>query len=306
MISPMRSAAKAESIAANTVLETMSRRPNEIVRTKPSRSDAVLERAAIALNMRQLGEAERLSSEVLKAERGNARAASLLGQALLAQNRADEAITPLERAARRGDDPALETLYAIALTAAGRREDALRQLRVTTARRPVFPPAFRELASQLDKKGEQAEAIAVLESCLALAPGMVELLVDLAALRLARNERGLARAALSKALAVAPGRPDVLALLAQVMLLEGEYASAADAYRHVLAQRPNEAKVRTDFAVCLMELGERAAGESHLRAVTRDQPQLLLRAIHSLAAARHGRFFLRPSAVAQFLQDDRR
>jgi predicted Zn-dependent protease len=284
----------------------MSKRPNEIVKTKPSRSDVLLERAAMALNTRQPGEAERLASEVLKAERGNARAASLLGQALLAQNRANEAITPLERAARRSDDPALETLHAIALTAAGRREDAFRQLRMTTARRPVFPPASRELASQLAKSGKRSEAIAVLENCLALAPGMVELLVDLAALRLLRNERSLARAALSEALAVAPGRPDALALLAQVMLFEGEYASAADAYRRVLAQKPDEAMIRTEFAVCLMELGERAAGESHLRAATRDQPQLLLRAIHSLAAARQGRFFLRPSAVAQFLQDDRR
>jgi predicted Zn-dependent protease len=285
----------------------MSKRPNEVnVRTKPGRSDANLERAAMALNMHRLGEAERLASDVLKAERGNVRAASLLGQALLAQNRADEAITPLERAARRSDDPALETLHAIALNAAGRREDALEQLRVTTARRPAFPPAFRELASQLRKKGEQAEAIAVLEVCLALAPGIVELLMDLAALRLARNERGLARAALSKALAAAPGRSDVLALQAQVLLLDGEYASAADAYRHVLAQKPDEAMIRTEFAVCLMELGERAAGEQHLRTATRDRPQLLLRAIHSLAAARHGRFFLRPSAVAQFLQDDRR
>ena len=285
----------------------MSKRPNEVnVRTKPGRSDVMLERAAMALNMHRLGEAETLASDVLKAERGNVRAASLLGQALLAQNRADEAIAPLERAARRSDDPALETLHAIALTAAGRREDALKQLKATIARRPVFPPAFRELASQLKKKGEQAEAIAVLERCLALAPDIVELLMDLAALHLTRNERGLARAALSKALAAAPGRSDLLALLAQVMLLDGEYASAADVYRRVLAQKPDEAMIRTEFAVCLMELGERAAGESHLRTATRDRPQLLLRAIHSLAAARHGRFFLRPSAAAQFLQDDRR
>src|SRR5262245_14774904 len=120
MISPTRSAAKAGSIAASSALEMMSRRPNEIVRTKPSRSDVILARAAIALNMGRQGEAEQLASEVLKAERGNARAASLLGQSLLAQNRAGEAITPLERAARRTDDPALETLHAIALSAAGR------------------------------------------------------------------------------------------------------------------------------------------------------------------------------------------
>jgi hypothetical protein len=36
----------------------------------------------------------------------------------------------------------------------------------------------------------------------------------------------------------------------------------------------------------------------------RDRPQLLSFAIHSLAASRHGRFFLRPSAVRKFLQDE--
>jgi Flp pilus assembly protein TadD len=255
--------------------------------------------------MNHLGEAERLASEVLRAERGNTQAASLLGQSLLTQNRPGEAIMPLERAARRSGDPALETLLAIALASSGQHDEALAQLRKTTARRPVFPPAFRELATQLGKKGESAQAIATLESCLALAPHMVELLMDLAKLYLERNERARARAALTKALAVAPGRPDVLAVLARVMLLDGEYDAAADAYRHALAQKPDDAMTRTEFAVCLMEMGQREQGEANLRAALRDSPQLLFRGVHSLAASAHGRFFLRPSAIVKFLQDEK-
>src|SRR5215813_2673827 len=166
-------------------------------RQKNSRSAELLERASWALRTNQPGEAEQLASEVLKAERGNALAASLLGQALLAQNRAGEAITPLEKAARRNNDPGLETLLAIALAASGLREEAIAQLRRTTARRPMFPPAFRELASQLGKGGDGAGAIAVLESCLAETPHLVELQMDLGALYLGRNERMRARAALS-------------------------------------------------------------------------------------------------------------
>ena len=191
--------------------------------------------------MNRLGEAERLASEVLRAERGNVLAASLLGQSLLTQNRPGEAIAPLEKAARRSGDPSLETLLAIALASSGQRDAALAQLRKTTARRPFFPPAFRELASQLAKSGENEQAIATLETCLAQTPDLVELQMDLAALHLGRNERVRARAALTKALAVAPGRPDVLALLARIMVLDGEYASAADAYRQALAQRPDDA-----------------------------------------------------------------
>jgi predicted Zn-dependent protease len=281
------------------------KRPGDI-RAKSSRSDEVLERAQLALRMNQPGEAARLASEILKAERGNAPAASLLGQALLAQNRADEAIAPLERASRRSGEASIETLLAIALAASGRRDDALAQLRKVTARRPVFPPAFRELASQLNKSGESEKAIAVLEDCLAQAGNIVELLIDLATLYLGRNDRVRARVALMKALGLAPGRPDAVALLARAMLLDGEYAAATEAYRHVLAVKPDDALTRAEFAVCLMEMGERAAGEAQLLTATRDHPQLLYRAVHSLATSAHGRLFLRPSAVVKFLGGGKR
>jgi len=238
------------------------------------------------------------------AERGNALAASLLGQALLAQNRAGEGIKPLEKAARRNNDPGLETLLAIALGASGLRDEAIAQLRRTTARRPMFPPAFRELASQLGKGGDSAGAIAVLESCLGEMPHLVELQMDLGALYLGRNERGRARAALGKALAVAPGRPEVVALLARVMLLDGDYASAADAYIQVLAQRPDDAITRTEFALCQLELGDREAAEANLRIATRGRPHMQLLALHSLSASTHGRFFLRPSAAKKFLRGE--
>ena len=112
-----------------------------------SRSGEALERAGLALRMNQPGEAERLASDVLKAERANVMAASLLGQALLAQNRAEEAVAPLEKAARRSGDPSLETLFAIALASSGHDKDALAQLGKTTARRPPFPPACNGLST---------------------------------------------------------------------------------------------------------------------------------------------------------------
>ena len=270
-----------------------------------SRSGEALERAGLALRMNRPGEAERLAFEVLKAERANVMAASLLGQALLAQNRAEEAVSPLEKAARRSGDPSLETLFAIALASSGQAEDALAQLRKTIARRPVFPPAFRELAARLDKRGESEAAIAVLEECLALAGNIAELQLDLVQLYLGRNARARAREVLTRALDASPGRPDIVALLARVMLLDGDYAAAADAYRQVLAARPDDAMTRADFAVCLMEMGEREAGEANLRAAMRGRPDMLYRGVGSLAAPAHGRLFLRPSAVVKFLNDKR-
>src|SRR3954447_19935212 len=138
-----------------------------------------LENAVLALRMQRPNEAERLAASVLKSDRGNSVAAQILGRALLMQNRADEAILPLQRAARRSDDPAIETELAIALAAAGRRDEALDQLRRTTARRPPFAPAFLEHGGQLAKIGRFDEANAVLESGLAFAPDSVELRMEL-------------------------------------------------------------------------------------------------------------------------------
>src|SRR6516164_3336141 len=70
--------------------------------------DRALEKAVLALQMQRFEEAERVASQVLKSNRGSVPAACILGRALLAQKRADEAIDVLQRAARRSGDPELK------------------------------------------------------------------------------------------------------------------------------------------------------------------------------------------------------
>jgi Flp pilus assembly protein TadD len=252
--------------------------------------------------MQQFAEAELLAAEVLRASRADPAAVSILARALIAQNRGAEAITSLEKAARRSSDPGNETLLGAALGGAGRRTEAIEQLRRTTARRPPFMPAFQELAGQLAKDGNFVEAIAVIESGLVLAPQDIDLQLDLARLHLHRNERGKARSVLLKAHEAAPGRSEILTALARVLLLDGEYASAADTCRRALALRPDDAMTRADLAACLLEMGERDAGEASLRSALRGRPQMLGRATYALVHSSHGRFFFRQSAVSKFLQ----
>jgi tetratricopeptide (TPR) repeat protein len=202
-------------------------------------------------------------------------------------------------------NPEIETLLAGALFAAGLVKEALDQLRQTIAKRPPFAPAFREYAGQLAKMGRIDEAIAVLESGLALAPDVVDFQIGFAFLYLNRNDRTKARATLLRALTAAPGRHDILTALVQVMLLDGEYAAAAEGYRRALALRPDDATARANLGVCQLEMGERDAGEATLRSATRGRPEMVGRAIHTLAAASHGRFFLGPSAVAKFLNGEK-
>lgn len=267
----------------------------------PPQQNAKLERAALALRMRDFAVAERLAGDVLKAERGNVAAAVLLGQAMLATGRAGEAVAPLERAARRSEDAGIETLLATALAAAGQIQEAFDRLHRATTRRPAYAPAFIEYARQLGRAMKVDDAIAAAEAGLALMPHVVELKLELARLLVMSNERARGRKLLVEAQATAPGHPEILAELARLMVLDGEYADAAETYRRALAVRP-DAITRANFALCLLELNDRNAAEAQFREVVRGNPQLFGRAVWSMAFSSHGRFFMRPSAAAKFLE----
>lgn len=280
----------------------MSRPPFPISTGPQQQRLQALERAAQALRAGRAADAERLANDILKASRTDAAAISILAHALIAQNRGGEAIGPLEKAVRRGDDPAIETLLGAALGGAGRRADAIAQLQKTVTRTPPYAPAFQELAGQLSKAGQIIDAIAVMERIVASLPDAIALQLDLARLYLQRNDRGKARAILLQARDASPVR-EVLIALARVHLLDGDYDAAADTFRHALALHPDDHLTRADLAACLLETGQREAGEASLRQAARNRPQMFGRSVYALAMSSHGRFFLRPSALATFLND---
>jgi tetratricopeptide (TPR) repeat protein len=262
----------------------------------------MLERAALALRMQQFADAEQCAVEILRANRTDAGAISILAHALIAQSRAAEAIPHLEKAVRRSDDPSLQTLLGAALGGAGRSAEAIDRLRQGAMRRPPFAPAFQELANQLSLAGQNDDAVVVIEEALALLSGLIELELVLARLHMARNMRAKARAIFERARATAPGRTDIMIELARIMMSDGEYAAASDLYRHALGLNPNDALTRAELATCLLEMGEREAGETALRKAVHGRPQLLGRAAYALAVSSHGRFFFRPSALEKFLR----
>jgi len=277
-------------------------------RRKNSQAQALqvqaLQEAVHALRARQFARAEQIAASILRTSRTDRAALLILAHGLLGQQRASEAIAPLEKAVARGGDPEMETLLGAALCEARRPADGLAQLRRTAARRPPFLPAFQELAGRLAKAGQPGEAIGVIEEALALSPGSVDLRLDLGHLCAQANDRIRARANLVAAREAAPGRPDILIELAWVQFLDGEYAEAAGTYRHALGLRPDDTQTRANLAMCLLELGDRDGAEAALRTILRGRPHLLTRAAYTLAVSSHGRFFFRPSAVAKFLQAD--
>jgi Flp pilus assembly protein TadD len=271
---------------------------------RPSTIGEALERASAALQAQRLDEAERLASGVLKSDRSNVGAAQVLGTSLLMQGRAEEAIAPLQRAARRSQHPVLETLLGRALATVGRENEALEQLRQATARRPALPQAFLELGDQLSVLGRFDEARATFEEGLSLAPDAAVLRVGLGYLHLKTNDRARARALFLQVRAAAPDRRDAALGLGHAMVLDGEYAPAVELFRQALIARPDDTATRIELGKCLLELGQREAGEAALRTAAGGAADPAGPVILALAATPHGRLFLRPSAATKFLRSD--
>lgn len=251
--------------------------------------------------MQQLDEAEQLASQVLKSDRGNTLAAEILGRALMGQNRLEEAIAHLAKFARRTGEPSIETLLAGMLTAVGRRDEALDQLRRAVARRPPYIPAFVELAFQLRKAGQFDEAMTIAEDGLTFEPQSVDLQLALGYALAERNERTRAHAVFTTVHAAEPMNHDGLLALAATVIWDGDYERAADLYRRALAIKPlDETRIR--LGKCLLELRQREEAEALLRTAAHGVSQLATPAVKAMVSASRGRIFLRPSSTLDFLR----
>lgn len=259
-----------------------------------------LAKALLASQMQQFAEAERLASQVLKSDRGNTLAAEILGRALLAQDRLDEAIVHLVKFARRTGQPSIDTLLAGMLAAGGRCDEALDHLQRAVARRPPYIPAFVELALQLRKAGRFDEAMSVTESGLALAPQSADLQLALGYVLAERNERGRAQAVFARVHAAEPTHHDALLALAAAVIWDGDYGRAADLYRRALAIKPSD-DTRIRLGKCLLELRQREEAEALFRAAAGGLNKFAAPAVIAMVSASHGRIFLRPSSVLDFL-----
>jgi tetratricopeptide (TPR) repeat protein len=255
-----------------------------------------------AIESRRLDEAQRIARDVLGRHPQHAGALHLLGLAFLIQQRPREAVGPLAEAARDTVNPLLETHYALSLRDVGRKDEAIDWLKRAMSRKPVFAPAFHELALILCGMRRFDDAEAVLKQGIELAPGFAELSVELGGVYIFRAEPANAKAAFARALALAPDHVRALHGCGTAFLFEGEFERAAAQFRQVIARNPGHVRARLDLAHCLLELGHFEAGVAELRTVVRSTPQHYGKALKMLASSRRGRLWLRPSMAASFLQ----
>jgi Flp pilus assembly protein TadD len=261
-----------------------------------------LQRAMLALNGQRPQEAQRIAEAVLKSDPRHIRALHIFGCALLQQDRASDAVTPLETAARARHDPEIETQLAIALQQAGRSEAALAQLKRTIKRQPPYGPAFHALGYLLFTLQRYDEAVAALRRGLEVAPMMPEISTQLGFTYLTCKNFAEAKAAFEKALAILPDSPEALFGIGKAHQQSGEVEAAAGYFRHCVMVRPDDDNTWLHLGHCLLQLGQREAGYDCFRMAARGDPKRYGNALASLAASGHGRFWLRPSAAARFLR----
>jgi len=265
-------------------------------------ADGALQRALLALNGRRAHEAEAIAREILGAVPDHGPALRIYGYALLMQGRPQEVVARLEGAVRGRHDPELETQLAIALRQLGQQHDALSHLKRATKRRPPFAAAFHELGVLLVAMERYDEAIEVLRRGLDAAPMMPELSITLGTVFLQRRDFAEAQRAFARALSIAPEFPDALYGIAMAYLQGADHRAAAEYFRRCLRMMPEDTSVRLKLGQCLLELRERDAAYECFRAAARGDQKRYGIALAALVKSGRGRFWLKPSAAAQFLR----
>jgi tetratricopeptide (TPR) repeat protein len=244
----------------------------------------------------------RVAREVLARATRQPDGLQLLRRALLDHSGTPEQIAALEQAVRESADPVVETHYALALRDVGRNPEAIEWLERATTRKPAFAAAFHELGILFCMMRRYDEAEAVLKRGLEALPTVAELSVELGGVYICRADPGNAKIAFARALVHAPGHVRALHGFGTAFLFEGEFERAADRFKQVLARNPDHTRARLDLAHCLLELGRFDEAVDLLRSVVRAAPQNYGKALKMLTSSGRGRFWLRPSMAAAFLQ----
>jgi tetratricopeptide (TPR) repeat protein len=266
----------------------------------PGTVESVVREGVQALRGGRVAEAQDLARNLAAQHPGNPDALEFLGITLLAQNKAPEAILPLQDAARRRPGAIVETHLGQALRRSGRIAEAIAVLQQASERQPPVSGAFFELGTLLYEKRRVAEAEAVLIRGMGVAPAG-QLSFALGTIFLERGDFQDASVSFARALAANPGHPSVLCGLGRARMARGELERALENFREAMANNPSEGRARFLTAHCLFELGRPAEAIECLRALVAWAPQSFGGAVKTCVEAGKGRFWLKPSAAAKAL-----
>jgi choline-sulfatase len=160
---------------------------------------------------------------------------------------------------------------AVAFAAAGRPEDAVKDLRELQKRGALSAEDAVVLGDNLRLSGHEKEAVAVLEKTIKDNPTFAQPLLSLAAVHVQEHELTAARAAYEKALALDPDNPEALRGLGDVALIEGDVEGAGRRYARIVELDRTDVAALTKLGVVKVRTGHPDEAVALLRdAVARD------------------------------------
>lgn len=236
----------------------------------PGSADLVEAIAALSLRVGNADEAERRANDAIRIQPGRARVYALLSEARRSRGDLEGALSAIEDGLlHSAADPLLNTERGIVLAERGKLEAAERAWRMVLDDRPLYPPAYANLASLvMERKDAVAAARLVDDALLLVGHAHADVLRRSIQLSLAAEPEGIARASrvvklasalvermpsdawatliLARALAQIGQRAEAVRRLALVEQLAPTSSFAAEAQRGRLALEQPQASLEID------------------------------------------------------------
>lgn len=199
----------------------------------PGNTDLIEAVAALHLRIGNADEAERCARDGIARDPDRPRLYALLSEARRSRGDLPGALAAIEDGlVHGGTDPLLMTERGIVLAERGNLEEAERALRMVLDDRPLYPPAFTNLASLVMDRRDAVAAARLVDEALALGAAHPDVLRRAIQLSLATEPEGIARASRVSRLASAlvertPQDPWANLVLARAHVLLGDRISGA-------------------------------------------------------------------------------
>jgi len=211
--------------------------------------DARFDLARLRVLQGQYAQAEKASRDLLAACPEDAEAHSVLGVALLATERPEEAAKQFRRALEL--DPAdFTALYNLGSMAAdsGQLHDAVKMLEEALRVSPGSFDAHQRLAAAYGQQGRLKDALTQLRAAQSLAPEDAQTHSALSQVLDSLDQSEEAFAQLKRALELNPNDADGWNNLGAMLARGGQTAAARSAYQRALAIDPNHAQAKANLA----------------------------------------------------------
>jgi tetratricopeptide (TPR) repeat protein len=235
----------------------------------PCNADLIEAIAALTLRVGKGEDAEKRVLEALALDPERPRLYALLSEARRARGDLPGALRAIEDGLLRStNDPLLNTERGIVLAERGSHDDAERAWRMVLDARPLYPPAYTNLASLVIEQNDTVAAARLVDDALTSGPAHPDVLKRAIQLSLAAEPEGLARAArvgklahalverapndawaslvLARSLAQTGDKLAAVRRLAHVEVLAPASAIAAEAQRARLALEEPQASLEID------------------------------------------------------------